>query len=195
MASEMLQQGIGLKIGPLVVQGDFKKWSKEVGAAAGAMGIPILALGSAQIGQGNYRSIMNEAGKGRIMVVKDSKNSDVLLFKVVSDSLRSGVKQEKRSPDERDGWDKLDDKEKVRQLLNWKKSAEDRKEEKILLKIDTKMVGPKMGLDQSYEVPTDFGLIRYASGDQRYVDNGHMGWPSLTWSRGSSRTTRSAGQD
>jgi len=166
MASEMLQQGIGLKIGPLMVQGDFKKWSKEVGAAAGAMGIPILALGSAQIGQGNYRSIMNEAGKGRIVVVKDSKNSDVLLFKIVSDSLRSGVKQEK-SPDEQDGWDKLDDKEKVRQLLNWKKSAEDQKEEKILLKIDT-----KMGLDQSHEVDTDFGLIRYASGDQRYVDNG-----------------------
>ena len=37
MAREILQLGIGLKFGPLVGQGEFKKWSKEVGAAAGAL--------------------------------------------------------------------------------------------------------------------------------------------------------------
>jgi hypothetical protein len=113
------------------------------------------------------------------VVVKDSKNSDVLLFKIVSDSLRSGVKQEK-SPDEQDDWDKLDDKEKVQKLLNWKKSADDRKDEKILLKVDTKVVSPKVGLDQSYEVATDFGSIKYASGDQRYVEDGMVFFDKVT---------------
>jgi hypothetical protein len=70
--------------------------------------------------------MLNEAGKGRIVVVRDPNNKDILLFQVESDSLRSGVKQEK-SPDQQDGWDRLDNEAKLAKLLKWTKSGNDRK--------------------------------------------------------------------
>ena len=62
MASKIMQLGIGLKVGPLVGQGEFKKWSKEVGAASGAMGISIFNYG---IGPNWTREISSHAEHGR----------------------------------------------------------------------------------------------------------------------------------
>jgi len=72
--------------------------------------------------------------------------------------------------------------DQLAKLLMWTKSADDRKtrEEKVLLRVDTTAASPKVEMDQSYEVDTDFGPVRYASGDQRYVEDGMVFFDKVT---------------
>ena len=76
----------------------------------------------------------------------------------------------------------MDNETKLDKLLKWKKSGGDRKsqEGETLLRLDTKAASPKMGMDQSYEVETDFGPVRYASGDQRWVEDGMIFFDKVT---------------
>jgi hypothetical protein len=176
-----MQLGTSLKVEPLMVQKDFNQWSKDVGAAASALGISILTTGSVQVGPGNYRSMLNKAGKKRIVVSKDPSNRDNLLFQVEGNSLKSIVVQEK-PPDEREGWEKLNDKSKLQKMLKWKNSQNEQKslEGDTIFKLNTKAAGPKLGMDQSYEVDTEFGPVRFASGDQRWVDDGMAFFDKVT---------------
>jgi hypothetical protein len=91
------------------------------------------------------------------------------------------VVQEK-PPDEREGWEKLNDKSKLQKMLKWKNSQNEQKslEGDTIFKLNTKAAGPKLGMDQSYEVGTEFGPVRFASGDQRWVDDGMAFFDKVT---------------
>ena len=189
MASERTFNGLALKIGPLKDQKGYKLWSKEVGAVASTMGIDILRMGSIHAGVGQYGNMLQKAGKERVHVVKDPKDKNKVLFQIRKDSLKKGMKQVKQeSPDQHSHWNKFTDKEKVRRWTEWHQQQEkgtqgDQKSEdnETIFSVDlTTGVRPSLKADQSYEVATEFGTVRYASGDQRWMESGEVFFDKVT---------------